>query len=120
MCAGSCGCSWISPPVDRHLRPYHVVDLRAAVSDLAQDGDAVAAEERRWAVVRARPGRETVGKLHVDDPPFDRMLDLAEEADVGEMFVFGEAVERVHAAGRNVGLGQNLDPFVGRPGAKAR
>src|SRR6266849_2587836 len=92
-----------SAPVNRRLRLYHFVDIVAGIPDLAQDRDAIAAQEWGRAVVIAATGRKPVGKLHVDDLAFHRVVNLAEKSRVGEMLVRDQTFERVHAAGRDVG-----------------
>src|SRR5579885_2541538 len=116
------GCSAAELPpasVYGRLRLHHFVDFVAAVSNLAQDRDAVSAEQRGRTVIVAVAGGKPVWKLHVDDLAFDRMVDRAEKFRVGEVLVGDQAFQRVHAAGRDVGLGQNLKPFRRGPGAEA-
>src|SRR6266478_6542854 len=92
-----------SAPVDRRFRLHHFVDIVGAVPDLAQDRDAVAAQERGRAVVIAAAGGKPVGKSHVDDLAFGRVVNLAEKFRIGEMLVGYQAFKRMHAAGRDVG-----------------
>src|SRR6266852_6298707 len=91
-----------SAPVDRRLRLYHFVDNVGAIPDLAQDRDAVAAKEWGRTVVIAATGGKPVGKLHVDDLAFGRVVNLAKKCSVGEMLVCDQAFKRMHVAGRDV------------------
>src|SRR5215813_7823772 len=92
-----------STPVNRRLRLYHFVDIIGAIPNLAQDLDAVATKEWGWTVVIAPTAGKPVGKLHVDDLAFGRVVNLAEKSRIGEMLVRDQAFKRMHAAGRDVG-----------------
>src|SRR5262245_65960545 len=95
-CSGS-ACRWdcVSPsaPVDRCLRPDHFIDIVAAISNLAQDRDAVAAQERGRTVVVAAAGGKSVGKFHFNDPAFDWVVNLTQKSRIGEMLVRDQAFE---------------------------
>src|SRR6187399_1540708 len=80
----------------------HLVDLGGAVAQLLQDLAGVLAVERSVALALARAAGEDVGELAAADLALARMLLLAEEADILEMRVGHQVVDRVVARRRHV------------------
>ena len=104
----------------RHcLRRHHLVDVRCAVAQLAEDLARVLAVKRSVRLVLACAAGEDIGKLAAPDLALGWMLLFPEEADILEVRIGHQVVDRIVARRRHVELVEQLDPFVGRLVAEA-
>src|SRR5277367_302891 len=90
-------------------RSHQLVDFLGRIADFAKDIDAVAAHQRHRLEILPSPRRKPVGKGEVDGLALDRVFDLAEESDLGQVLVGGEALDGVDAAGWDIGFLEDLE-----------
>src|SRR5262245_24227112 len=93
----------------------HAIDLRSAVSDPFQHSAGVLTEPRRWQPVLPHAAVKCVCDLGAAYQPFARVLFPLEEADIGQMRIAEQIINRVVAGRRDLERLEGFKPLGGGP-----
>src|SRR5262245_25650645 len=80
----------------------HAIDFRSAVSDPFQHSAGVLTKSRRWQAVLTHAAVKCVCYLGAAYRPFARVLLPLEEANVGQMWIGEQVIDRVVAGRRHL------------------
>src|SRR4029453_2794115 len=99
----------------RRSRGDHAIDPRSAVSDPFQHSAGVLTKPRRRQPVLAHAAVKCVCYLGAAYRPFARVLLALEEADVGQMRIAEQIIDRVIAGRRDLERLEGFEPLGSGP-----